>query len=71
MGNGFKKVKVSFVGLHKDSDKIPRWLKAHGGEYSREIDDSVTHLIATESAMENNAAGTNPISTLLFIEAKS
>ncbi|RAO66112.1 uncharacterized protein BHQ10_002124 [Talaromyces amestolkiae] len=56
MGNGFKKVKASFVGSHKNSDKIPQWLRAHGGEYSREIDESVTHLIATESAMENNGA---------------
>ncbi|QGA15265.1 hypothetical protein EYB26_002922 [Talaromyces marneffei] len=56
MGNGFKKVKASFVGSHKDSNKIPQWLKAHGGEFSREIDHSVTHLIATESAMENNVA---------------
>ncbi|KAF3391907.1 hypothetical protein DPV78_010449 [Talaromyces pinophilus] len=56
MGNGFKKVKASFVGSHKDSDKIPQWLKAHGGAFSKEIDDSVTHLIATESAMEKNVA---------------
>lgn len=60
MGNGFKNVKASFVGSHKDSDKIPQWLKAHGGAFSKEIDDSVTHLIATESAMENNVAGTSP-----------
>lgn len=68
MGNGFKKVKASFVGSHKYSDKIPQWLKAHGGEFSKEIDDSVTHLIATESAMENNVAGTSSISTLPSFE---
>lgn len=62
MGNGFKKVKACFVGSHKNSDKIPQWLKAHGGEYSRDVDDSVTHLIATEAAMENNVAGMSAIS---------
>lgn len=58
MGNGFKKVKAAVVGTHKNSEKIPQWLKANGGQYSREIDPSVTHLIATESAMGNNPAGT-------------
>jgi hypothetical protein len=68
MGNGFKKVKASFVGSHKNSDKIPQWLKANGGEYSRDIDDSVTHLIATESVIEDSVAGTGSISNHPCIE---
>ncbi|OKL64552.1 hypothetical protein UA08_00838 [Talaromyces atroroseus] len=54
MAKGFNGVNVSFVGTHEHSDKMPRWLKANGGIYSRNIDESVTHLIATESAVKAN-----------------
>lgn len=64
MGKSFKKIKASFIGSHKDNKKIPQWLEANGGAYSSKVDDSVTHLIATESAVkENHEAGTYHLMT--------
>jgi twin BRCT domain len=66
MGKGFKNVNASFVGNLEHGDKIPRWLKANGGIYSRNVDESVTHLIATESAVKDNVdAGTDLLTSSL------
>lgn len=54
MGKTFKDVNVSFVGSHEHGDKIPQWLKANGGTFSREINENVTHLIASTSAVKKN-----------------
>jgi hypothetical protein len=54
MGKGLKDVHVSYVGSHENSDKIPQWMKANGGTFSREINKDVTHLVASESAFKKN-----------------
>lgn len=61
MGKGFKDVHVSFIGGHENSDKIPQWVKAHGGTFSREMNDNVTHLIASESAVKKNVYAGMPL----------
>ncbi|CRG89638.1 anthranilate synthase / indole-3-glycerol phosphate synthase / phosphoribosylanthranilate isomerase [Talaromyces islandicus] len=54
MGKGLKDIHVSYVGSHENSDKIPQWMKANGGAFSREINQNVTHLIASESAFNKD-----------------
>lgn len=55
MGKSFQKIDASSVGNFGDNtDKIPQWIRANGGVYVKEIDDSVTHLVATEAAVKKN-----------------
>ena len=37
-------------------DKIPQWIRANGGQFSRDVNPRVTHLIATKQAYKNNAS---------------
>jgi hypothetical protein len=36
------------------SDKIPQWVRANGGQFSRDVNARVTHLITTEKAWAEN-----------------
>ncbi|KAH8698493.1 BRCT domain protein [Talaromyces proteolyticus] len=54
MGKGFKDVNIAFAGTHEHSEKIPQWVKANGGIYSRDVTELVTHLVATEAAFTKN-----------------
>ena len=59
MGKTFARIHASSVGTFDQGDKVPQWLKANGGQFSRNVDCRVTHLIASLDAWENNAeAGT-------------
>lgn len=44
------------VGKFPDgiAEKIPQWIRANGGRFSRGMDAQVTHLIATEQAYKDN-----------------
>jgi hypothetical protein len=56
MGKSFKHITVCTVGKFGDNtDKIPLWMNANGGTYSRVLDDSVTHLVVTEDAYKVNS----------------
>jgi hypothetical protein len=57
MGRTFQKIHASMVGKFDDGigDNIPRWVRANGGQFSRDVSPQVTHLIATEKAYKDNA----------------
>jgi hypothetical protein len=44
------------VGKFDDGvgEKIPQWIKANGGQFSRDVNPRVTHLIATKQAYKDN-----------------
>ncbi|GAD98380.1 BRCT domain protein [Paecilomyces variotii No. 5] len=55
MGKSFQKINACYVGSFGEvGEKIPQWLRANGGTYSKDMNPDVTHLIATESAFKRN-----------------
>lgn len=54
MGKTFQRVHASAVGKFEQGDKIPQWLRANGGEFHREVNPRVTHLIASVDAFKDN-----------------
>ncbi|KGO72652.1 hypothetical protein PITC_056380 [Penicillium italicum] len=58
MGKPFQRVHASIVGKFEDGvgEKIPQWIRANGGQFSRDVNARVTHLIATKEAFKNHAA---------------
>ncbi|KAG0154841.1 hypothetical protein PDIDSM_412 [Penicillium digitatum] len=58
MGKSFQRVHASAVGNFEDGvgEKIPQWIRANGGQFSRDVNPRVTHLIATKEAFKNHAA---------------
>ena len=51
----FKKIHACSAGnFGVNNDKIPKWVKANGGRYSRDVHDGVTHLVTTEMAFKGN-----------------
>ncbi|OJJ49922.1 hypothetical protein ASPZODRAFT_22632 [Penicilliopsis zonata CBS 506.65] len=55
MGKPFSQITASSVGSFGDNgDKIPQWIRANGGFYSRDISEGTTHLIATKEAFKRN-----------------
>ncbi|KAJ5188284.1 hypothetical protein N7472_007298 [Penicillium cf. griseofulvum] len=62
MGKPFQRIHASIVGKFEDGvgEKIPQWIRANGGQFSRDVNPQVTHLIATKEAFKNN---TVPVQT--------
>lgn len=59
MGKTFQRIRLCSVGKLRDADKIPQWVRAHGGEYTKTVDPRTTHLVATKEAYKENVqAGT-------------
>ncbi|CAG8006451.1 unnamed protein product [Penicillium salamii] len=58
MGRTFQKIHCAMVGRFEEGikEKIPQWIRANGGQFSREINPMVTHLIATEEAYKDNVS---------------
>ncbi|OQE18097.1 hypothetical protein PENFLA_c022G05342 [Penicillium flavigenum] len=58
MGKPFQRIHASIVGKFQDGigEKIPQWIRANGGQFSREVSPRVTHLIATKEAFKTHAA---------------
>lgn len=55
MKDPFKKVHLCSVGhFGGNGDKIPQWVRANGGQYSKNISQDVTHLVATKEAFKKN-----------------
>ncbi|KAL1862232.1 hypothetical protein Plec18170_001057 [Paecilomyces lecythidis] len=55
MGKSFQKINACYVGnFGENGEKIPQWLRANGGTYSKDMNPDVTHLIATESTFKRN-----------------
>jgi hypothetical protein len=69
MGKSFKKIRLCSAGNFGDStEKIPQWVKANGGTYSKDVDSSITHLVVTEAAFKKNIEiGNMPICHQLYI----
>lgn len=57
MAKPFKKIHACIVGKFENGigEKIPQWIRANGGQFSRDVDARVTHLIATKEAFKQNA----------------
>lgn len=65
MGKSFQKIHACSVGNFGDNtDKIPQWIKANGGVYVKEINDSVTHLVASEAAVKKNVEAGKQLSIM-------
>ncbi|CAG7916535.1 unnamed protein product [Penicillium olsonii] len=58
MGRTFQRVHYALVGKFDDGikEKIPQWIRANGGQFSRAVNSNVTHLIATEQAYKDNGS---------------
>ena len=54
MGKTFQGIHVCAIGKLKNGDKIPQWVRANGGEFHREINPRVTHLISSMEAFKQN-----------------
>jgi hypothetical protein len=54
MGKPFKGITICTVGkFGENTDKIPHWINANGGNYSKSLNDSVTHLVTSEEAYKD------------------
>lgn len=67
MGKSFEKLHICAVGQLEDGDKIPRWVRANGGEFHRDVDERCTHLIATQNAYKSNVEAGKTMTSLLFL----
>ncbi|CAG8306805.1 unnamed protein product [Penicillium nalgiovense] len=58
MGKPFQRIHASIVGKFQDGigEKIPQWIRANGGQFSRDVSPRVTHLIVTKDAFKTHAA---------------
>ncbi|KAK6835856.1 hypothetical protein RU639_001880 [Aspergillus parasiticus] len=55
MGKSFAKIHLCSAGrLGDNGSKIPQWVQANGGRYSRQVTQDVTHLVTTKDAYMNN-----------------
>ncbi|KAL4960259.1 BRCT domain protein [Aspergillus stella-maris] len=55
MGKTFAKVYASSAGsFDNNTSKIPQWITANGGTFTKEITEGVTHIIASEDAYKQN-----------------
>ncbi|OJI91039.1 hypothetical protein ASPTUDRAFT_26514 [Aspergillus tubingensis CBS 134.48] len=55
MGKTFKNIHASSFGKFDGiSEKIPQWIRANGGQYSKDISTDITHLIITKEAFKDN-----------------
>ncbi|PYI06891.1 hypothetical protein BO78DRAFT_444784 [Aspergillus sclerotiicarbonarius CBS 121057] len=55
MDKTFKNIHASSIGrFDSNSDKIPQWIRANGGQYSKDVSEEITHLIATKEAFKND-----------------
>lgn len=54
MGKPFERVHACVAGKVDQTNKIPEWLRANGGTYSKAVTKGVTHLIATEEAYQKD-----------------
>ncbi|KAL4806703.1 hypothetical protein BDV18DRAFT_159872 [Aspergillus unguis] len=55
MAKSFERIYASSTGDFEDStSKIPKWITANGGTYSKNVVKGVTHLIATKKAYTQN-----------------
>ncbi|GCB22750.1 hypothetical protein AAWM_05635 [Aspergillus awamori] len=60
MGKTFKSIYASSFGkFDGNSDKIPQWIRANGGQYSKDISKEITHLITTKEAFKDHAEAGN------------
>ncbi|KAJ5682475.1 hypothetical protein N7462_005640 [Penicillium macrosclerotiorum] len=53
MGKTFDKIHACCVGNLAYKDRIPQWIRANGGKFSVEVDNTVTHLITTRKAYKD------------------
>ncbi|PLB36414.1 BRCT domain protein [Aspergillus candidus] len=55
MGKTFEKINACSAGdFGNNSNKIPQWIKANGGQYSKSVVEGVTHLISTVEAYKKD-----------------
>ncbi|KAL2827622.1 hypothetical protein BDW59DRAFT_160259 [Aspergillus cavernicola] len=53
MGKTFRNIYASSIGnFEENTSKIPQWITANGGTYSKNITNEITHLIATREAFK-------------------
>ncbi|EAW22555.1 BRCT domain protein [Aspergillus fischeri NRRL 181] len=62
MGKTFKNIHACAIGRFPvNGDKVPQWILAHGGTFSKDVTEDITHLITTRETFEKNVeAGMAP-----------
>jgi hypothetical protein len=65
MGKSFEGIHACSTGRFEDGngEKIPQWIRNNGGQYSKAMHTSVTHLITTKEAFLKDA----PAGTFAFV----
>ncbi|PWY81216.1 BRCT domain protein [Aspergillus eucalypticola CBS 122712] len=72
MGKTFKNIHASSFGKFDGiSDKIPQWIRANGGQYSKDISKNITHLITTKEAFKDNVEAVREAKRLRTIKIVS
>ncbi|GKZ36265.1 hypothetical protein AbraIFM66950_007265 [Aspergillus brasiliensis] len=72
MGNTFKNIHASsFSKFDGNTDKIPQWIRANGGQYSKDISKDLTHLITTKEAFKNDVEAVREAKRLRTIKIVS
>ncbi|OJJ73608.1 hypothetical protein ASPBRDRAFT_205828 [Aspergillus brasiliensis CBS 101740] len=72
MGNTFKNIHASSFGkFDGNTDKIPQWIRANGGQYSKDISKDLTHLITTKEAFKDNVEAVREAKRLRTIKIVS
>lgn len=56
-----------FSDINWDHEKMANWIKAHGGDYVREVTDDTTHLICTIKDYKKKTTQGDTPSIMLFI----
>ncbi|KAL3452270.1 hypothetical protein BJX65DRAFT_303108 [Aspergillus insuetus] len=55
MAKGFEKISACSVGnFEENTTRMPKWIVNNGGQYSKQVTEETTHLIATEEAFAKN-----------------
>ncbi|GKZ26182.1 hypothetical protein AbraIFM66951_010054 [Aspergillus brasiliensis] len=72
MGNTFKNIHASSFGkFDGNTDKIPQWIRANGGQYSKDISKDLTHLITTKEAFKDDVEAVREAKRLRTIKIVS
>ncbi|KAJ5975730.1 hypothetical protein N7481_009437 [Penicillium waksmanii] len=71
MGKTFEKIRLCSVGKLQDADKIPQWVRANGGDYTKSIDSRTTHLVTTKEAYKQNVEAVKEAKSLKNVKIVS
>ncbi|PKX94057.1 BRCT domain protein [Aspergillus novofumigatus IBT 16806] len=69
MGKTFKNIHACAIGRFPvNGDKIQQWIRAHGGTFSKDVTEDVTHLITTTETFEKNVEADGTVQKAKLLE---